>query len=440
VFGIFRPVLLLPEGIMDRLSPAQLDAIVAHEVSHVRRRDNLTGPIHMVVETILWFHPLVWWIRARLIDERERACDEEVLRLGNEAGVYAESILEACKLYLESPLVCVSGVTGSDLKKRIESIMANRHAVRVNFSKKVLLCVAAIGAVMGPVAVGVLNAPVGFAQSRVEFEVATVKPVKPGTPENRKITAAHGTLMMQQQTLRECITWAYGLNGAGQISGPAWLDTEEFDIAAKTDESVTPEQLRTMLQSLLRERFKLSIRRTTEQRPLYALTVGKGGPKVRKVEQEVKGFHIDHDGGFMIYHMESGMARLAQILPIFLDHPVLDKTGLSGFYDMTLKVEMEPGAQTPQVGQVFLGFGMTPGVFGAVEALGLKLVSEKGPVDVLVVDHAERPTEKDQAFFKKVLWTPQAFEVASVKPSPPDATDRSLRLKPGGRLSTSNAR
>jgi bla regulator protein BlaR1 len=134
VVGIFRPVLLLPEGILDRLTPAQLEAIVAHELCHVRRRDNLTAAIHMVVETIFWFHPLVWWIRARLIDERERACDEEVLRLGNQAEVYAESILEACKLYLESPLACVSGVTGSDLKKRIESIMANRHAVRLSRS------------------------------------------------------------------------------------------------------------------------------------------------------------------------------------------------------------------------------------------------------------------------------------------------------------------
>jgi beta-lactamase regulating signal transducer with metallopeptidase domain len=66
----------------------------------------------MVVETIFWFHPLVWWIRARLIDEGERACDEEVLRLGNEAEVYAAGILEAWKLYLELPLASVSGATG----------------------------------------------------------------------------------------------------------------------------------------------------------------------------------------------------------------------------------------------------------------------------------------------------------------------------------------
>ncbi len=85
VFGILRPVLLLPEGITDRLTPAQLEAVIAHELCHVRRRDNLTAAIHMVVETVFWFHPLVWWIRARLVEERERACDEEVLRAGRPA-------------------------------------------------------------------------------------------------------------------------------------------------------------------------------------------------------------------------------------------------------------------------------------------------------------------------------------------------------------------
>ncbi len=441
VFGIFRPVMLLPEGIMDRLTPAQLEAIVAHELCHVRRRDNLTGAIHMIVETIFWFHPLVWWIRARLIDERERACDEEVLRLGNEAEVYAESIIEACKLYLESPLVCVSGVTGSDLKKRIEAIIANRHAVRVNFSKKLLLGVAAIGAVMGPVAVGILNAPAGLAQSRAEFEVASVKLVKPGTPENIKVSAAHGTLMMQQQTLRDCIAWAYGLNSAGQITGPEWLDSEKYDIAAKSDESTTQEQLRLMLQALLAERFKLTIRHKTEQRPLYSLVVGKGGPKLREVQQEpVRGFHVDQDGSFLSYHMVTNVARLAEILPTFLDHPVLDKTGLSGVYDFTLRVEMDPEFRMPQVGQPFHGFGLTPSIFGAVEGLGLKLVSEKGPVDVLVVDHAERPSSNDQAFFKNVLWTPpQAFEVASVKSTAETGAGMSINRSPGGRFTTNNA-
>src|ERR1019366_6980863 len=126
VVGIFKPVLLLPEGIAEHLTPPQLEAILAHELRHVQRRDNLTAAIHMLVETLFWFHPAVWWIRARLIEEREQACDEGVLLLGSEPRVYAESILKVCEFYLSTPLACVSGVTGADLKKRIEAIMSNR--------------------------------------------------------------------------------------------------------------------------------------------------------------------------------------------------------------------------------------------------------------------------------------------------------------------------
>ena len=100
VFGVFRPVLLLPEGIAQRLTPDQLRAVVAHEMSHVRRRDNVANAIHMLAEALFWFHPLVWWIERRLLDEQERACDEEVLREGGDPQVYAESIMRICEFYV----------------------------------------------------------------------------------------------------------------------------------------------------------------------------------------------------------------------------------------------------------------------------------------------------------------------------------------------------
>src|SRR5262249_17385357 len=84
LLGVFHPMLLLPVGVAERLSDAQLEAIISHELCHVRRRDNLAAAIHMLVEAVFWFHPLVWWMGARLINERERACDEEVLRLGSQ--------------------------------------------------------------------------------------------------------------------------------------------------------------------------------------------------------------------------------------------------------------------------------------------------------------------------------------------------------------------
>ena len=146
VFGIVKPVLMWPRGISKKLQDAQLEAIIAHEVWHVRRRDNLAASVHMVVEAIFWFHPMVWWLGSRLVEERERACDEEVLGLGFEPQVYAEGIIHVCKYYLESPLVCVAGVSGSNLKKRMERIMNNRTPRKLDFWRKLML--ATVGVIL----------------------------------------------------------------------------------------------------------------------------------------------------------------------------------------------------------------------------------------------------------------------------------------------------
>jgi uncharacterized protein (TIGR03435 family) len=164
VAGILRPVLLLPENITERLSPSQLSTILAHEMCHVRRRDNLTAAIHMLVESVFWFHPAVWWIKTRLLEERERACDEAVLHLGNEAKLYAESILNVCKFYVESPLTCMSGVTGSDLKRRIVRIMTPQVVRKLDLSRKLLLGMAGIAVLAMPVVFGLVHVTVAHAQ------------------------------------------------------------------------------------------------------------------------------------------------------------------------------------------------------------------------------------------------------------------------------------
>jgi beta-lactamase regulating signal transducer with metallopeptidase domain len=204
VFGIFRPVLLLPDSIADRLTPGQLQAVLAHELCHVRRRDNLTAAVHMFVEALFWFHPLVWWIKLRLIDEQERACDEEVLRLGGDPQVYAESILRICECYLAASSMCVSGIASSNLKKRIEAIMRNRVALQLSLSRSLLLAVAAIAALAGPIIVGSARVKAGATESEPAVravasptaigEVRVITPqtaqLQPPQVESRRIPAA----------------------------------------------------------------------------------------------------------------------------------------------------------------------------------------------------------------------------------------------------------
>jgi len=141
-----------------------LQAILQHEIAHVRRRDNLTGVIHRAVEVLFWFHPLVWWIGGRLIEARERACDESVLRSGIDPEAYGEGILKVCELYLKSPLPFLTGVTGSNLKARIEQIVSRRIAPELTFVKKAVLVGAGLFALAVPVMIGALNAPTLQAQ------------------------------------------------------------------------------------------------------------------------------------------------------------------------------------------------------------------------------------------------------------------------------------
>jgi beta-lactamase regulating signal transducer with metallopeptidase domain len=153
VFGIFSPTLLMPAGITRHLAPAQLDAILAHELCHWRRRDNLTAALHMLVEVLFWFHPLVWWLGGRLVVERERACDESVIQSGRDREIYAEGILKVCQHYVELP-VCAAGVSGGLLQKRIEGIMTSPILSKLPIAKRCLLGSAALIAIAAPIALG----------------------------------------------------------------------------------------------------------------------------------------------------------------------------------------------------------------------------------------------------------------------------------------------
>ena len=163
--GIWRPVVLLPTGLADRLTPAEMRGILVHELCHYRRRDNLTSAVHMLVEALFWFYPPIWWLGARLIAERERACDEAVLAGGNDAEVYAESILKVCRFFRHSALACTAGVSGADLRHRVEEIMSGRSASPVGRSKKLLVTISIAGALVGMALFGGLSAPIAQAQA-----------------------------------------------------------------------------------------------------------------------------------------------------------------------------------------------------------------------------------------------------------------------------------
>lgn len=166
VIGIVHPILLLPKGIEERLAAPQLQSIILHEIAHVRRRDNLTAAVHMLVEALFWFYPLVWWLGARLIRERESACDEATLASGCSPDAYAQGILEVCRFYLQLPVACAAGVAGADLKKRIESIMTPRRLRTLSAAGAVLISSAALATALIPITLGAMLATLSRAEAQ----------------------------------------------------------------------------------------------------------------------------------------------------------------------------------------------------------------------------------------------------------------------------------
>jgi uncharacterized protein (TIGR03435 family) len=416
VFGVARPVLLWPEGISPRLDDAHLEAILAHEVWHVRRRDNLCAVLHMLVEAIFWFYPLVWWLGARLLDERERACDEEVLALGGDRQVYAESILKVCEFCLGSPLPCISGVTGADLKKRMVHIMNDRILHHLGLGRKLLLTTAAALAVSIPVAVGLFTATPGHAQSDAAnslpappYSSVSIKPHESADRTKMMFSLMDGSFVANGVTLQRLIQTAYHVQDA-QISGPSdLLNKMKFDIEAKLDPSFVAamhQQIsagknfddQAMLKSLLADRFKLVVHSEPRTMPVYDMVADESGVKLRPAGEQPNMMRF---GRGELTSSGVPLELLAAQLSARVGLPVVDKTGLKGNYAFNLhwtpeKTEDEHLAQSGEpVAPEPPPDSTGPSLLTALEEqLGLKLEPHTEPVQVLVIDHVEAPSQE----------------------------------------------
>lgn len=424
IFGILHPVLLLPEGLSEHLTQAQFDAIIAHELCHVRRRDNLTFAIHMFVEALFWFYLPLRWIGRRLIEEREHACDEAVLRMGSDPQDYAEGIVTVCRFYIKSPLPCASGVTGSDLKRRVERIMLNRVGEGMDVKRKLSLVFAAIAAVIFPLAIGFIDAPLFHAQESKKplpqliatsdlpnFEVAAIKPSTPDS--NLKVDfAPGGKLYITNATLRFLIKIAYNIGDDQLSGGPQWIGSKRFDLNAIPDipvggdpNNMAPDQIllfhkptRLRLQRLLADRFQLQLRKESVPMPIFALVVAKGGSKAMTATKSSAGSQLNAAlGNGRLDAIGMDMASLAKFLSEGqTGRPVVDMTGLTSKYDFHLNWSPDsnpatsttagPANQQPAYAQDL-------SIFSALQQqLGLKLVPRLSTADRLVVVHAELPS------------------------------------------------
>src|SRR5262249_8989204 len=239
------------------------------------------------------------------------------------------------------------------------------------------------------------------------FEVASVKPAPPPTGQNLRVMMGSdpGRINYSNVTLRNVMTRAYDVK-ANQISGPSWLDSERYDIVATVPPNTPRDQVPLMLQTLLAERFKLALHREKKVMAVYALVVAKNGSKLHPADGEA-GLRMSIGPKGRQMTGKTSLARLADALSNSMDRPVLDVTEIKGVYDIDLEWTPDDSQSAPR----FLGGGPrpdgagegkktpeggdAPSIFTALqEKLGLRLEGRKSPVDILIVDHAERvPTE-----------------------------------------------
>ncbi len=223
--------------------------------------------------------------------------------------------------------------------------------------------------------------------ARMEFDAASIKLHPPaGGPLRVSMAGEHGHINYENVTIRALIRKAYGTSrvfplSTGQLD-PYSID--RYDIIAKGAGEASDEQTRQMLQSLLEDRFKLKIHREMKELPVYALIAGKGGPKFHEVKDDGSAVEINGGGeGHPIVAHHISMKMLAATLSGYVGDPVQDMTGLTGMYDLKLEFTSD---QNPDAAG--------PSVFTAVqEQLGLKLEARKAPLEVLVIDRAEKPSE-----------------------------------------------
>lgn len=242
------------------------------------------------------------------------------------------------------------------------------------------------------------------ADAKPAFEVATIKPSDPDRP-GKLFTVRGQDVVTINTTLSDLIVMAYGLHLRQITGGPAWLESDKFDITGRPEAPGQPNvaQMKIMIQKLLEDRFQLKFHREKKELGVYAITVGKTGAKLTKSEADPNGL----PGLFFGRAAPSGMsfsvrnATLAEVANVLqgsvLDKPVVDQTGLSEKYDFTLKFTPDPGQMA--------GFGgppppatdsldAPPDILTAFQQqLGLKLESTKAPVDVIVIDRVEKPSE-----------------------------------------------
>jgi uncharacterized protein (TIGR03435 family) len=408
VIGWLRPYVLLPVTALTGLRASQIEAILAHELAHVRRHDYLVNLLQTAIETLLFYHPAVWWVGKQMRTERELCCDDIAVAACGNPFEYAGALAEMEEIRGRTPQPALAA-SGGELVGRIRRILGQPD--RDSRPSGAIAAAALTLVVAGAVAVVSVHA--APQQPQPAFEVASIKRDVSGQPG--PLYKLFPGFTVERATVKDLIAMAYYIHDFQILAGPGWINSERYNIQAKADGApVFSQEYRMLqlrrLQTLLRERFKLAVHRETKELPVYELTVVKGGPKLEAPNciQRNPGDFKNAPGKTMWDYCGSGgwgigryeatngdMSDLAGGLSGMLERIVVDKTGITGKFHIQLTFAPDDSVRRfPDIAAAPTSPGDAPNIFTALqEQLALKLESARGPVEALVIDHVERPSE-----------------------------------------------
>jgi uncharacterized protein (TIGR03435 family) len=413
VVGLLRPVVLVPVGALVGLPAEQVEALLLHELAHIRRYDYLVNALQSMVEALLFYHPAVWWVSSHMRSERELCCDDVAVAVTGDAVSYARALAELGAAGQSHVLVAVAA-NGGSLVNRVARLLGEPSPAPRTHSPAAVAAAAALVAITAMTVLG--------QTARPKFDVASIKPA--GSRGLAMMRPMLGRLTANAP-LRVLMEAAYRLQPFQIVAGPDWIGSEQYEIDAKAAGNPDRAQMFLMLQSLLEDRFQLQVHRESRELPVYALVAARGGLKLPPPREGgcvedtgplpplpepggrmqppgqsptpaprcgALGLMLE-PGGARVQGGKVPMAELVRVLSGVLGRVVTDRTGFSGLFDVKLDFlpdDTTAGLPPPPPGAI--PEGATLSIFSAVQQLGLRLESTKGPVEVLVIDHVERPT------------------------------------------------
>jgi len=418
--GVMRPAIVFPPDAQG-WSEADVRRALTHELEHVRRCDWLTLCLARLVSAVYWFHPLVWIAHRQLSVNAERACDDAVLR-DSQSVSYADQLVALAERVAQTRRPLLAMANRGSLATRVHAVLnARQQRGPAGVRARIIVTIVAVASVglLAPlrtvaIALGQTTAPT----ARPRFEVASIKP-SPFFDRIMNVRPLPGRLTADA-TLQVLMQYAYAVQPFQLVGGPGWLTSDHYDIEAKADVASNRDQLFLMLQTLLEDRFQLKTHRETREMPVFMLVSNRGG---FKLQAPADGACVDSPADAAVEWVGSGrmafpgefppakgrcgsvivsvaqmrggkvaMSEFGRALSMMLGRSVIDRTGFTAPFD--LQLDFVPDETTPAMPPPPPGSGTT-GVSIAEalqQQLGLRLEPTRGPVEVLVVDGAERPS------------------------------------------------